>query len=296
LQLRENPQPATRQAISGWPEEIYTLQPLSFNSKTASFQSLGEAHGILPNPRKEEKTVRIAQSAIPTFRVLIVDRDSMGSDLLANALARDSNCEAAAIQSTQLIPALSSSQIDLVVIGADLNSKSSSGFDLAHRVCCAYPHIGIVILLNQTTPESVIDAFRSGARGVFSRQQPMSEFLDCVAHVRRGSIWAGRSETDSLLGAFKNIPSPSLVTAPDSPTLTARELQVVQCAAKGKTNRAIASELGLSEHTVKNYLFRAFDKLGVSSRVELLFYLTLRGHTFTATKPEVVSPDISIGA
>ncbi len=237
--------------------------------------------------------MRIAQNAIPAFRVLIVDRDSMGSDLLANALARDGMCEATAIQPTQLIHAISTSKVDLVVIGADLNSKPGSGFDLAHKVCCAYPNTGIVILLDQTTPESVINAFRSGARGVFSRQQPMTEFLECVMHVRKGFIWAGRTETDSLLGAFKNIPSPSLVTSPDSPTLTARELEVVQCAAKGKTNRAIANELGLSEHTVKNYLFRAFDKLGVSSRVELLFYLTLRGHTFSATKPEIVNPNLT---
>jgi hypothetical protein len=46
----------------------------------------------------------------------------------------------------------------------------------------------------------------------------------------------------------------------------------------------IASELNLSEHTVKNYLFRAFEKLGVSSRIELLFYLTMRGHTFDGAK------------
>jgi two-component system nitrate/nitrite response regulator NarL len=54
---------------------------------------------------------------------------------------------------------------------------------------------------------------------------------------------------------------------------------VVQCAATGKTNKVIAAELGLSEHTVKNYLFRSFEKIGVSNRVELLFYLTLRGHS-----------------
>ena len=78
--------------------------------------------------------MRIAENAVPTFRVLIVDRDSMGSDLLANALARDGKCEAAAIQSIHLISALSTSRVDLVVIGADLNSKSGSGFDLAHRV------------------------------------------------------------------------------------------------------------------------------------------------------------------
>jgi DNA-binding NarL/FixJ family response regulator len=68
--------------------------------------------------------------------------------------------------------------------------------------------------------------------------------------------------------------------AANATPLTDREFQVVQCAATGKTNRQIAQALHLSENTVKNYLFRVFEKLGVSSRVELLFYLTLRGHTF----------------
>jgi hypothetical protein len=45
--------------------------------------------------------------------------------------------------------------------------------------------------------------------------------------------------------------------------------------AKGYTNKVIGEKLGLSEHTVKNYLFRSFEKLGVSSRVELLFFLTM---------------------
>ena len=53
--------------------------------------------------------------------------------------------------------------------------------------------------------------------------------------------------------------------------LSKRELEVVRSLAEGLTNREIAEKLGLSQHTVKNYLFRVFDKLGVSSRVELLF-------------------------
>jgi DNA-binding NarL/FixJ family response regulator len=69
---------------------------------------------------------------------------------------------------------------------------------------------------------------------------------------------------------------------------------VVKCAARGKTNKSIAAELGLSEHTVKNYLFRAFEKLGVSSRVELLFYLTVSGHTFSATKEDDAETDLSV--
>lgn len=228
-----------------------------------------------------------------TFRVLIVDRDSMSSDLLANALVRECSCEAAAIHSDDLPHALSTSEIDLVVIGAEVTSKSGDGFELAECVSRAHPNTYILILLNQSSHQAVIQAFRSGARGVFSRQQPMAEFLDCVEHVRKGFIWAGKEETSSLLEALKSIPAPNPFTASDSPTLTARELEVVQYAAKGKTNRTIASELGLSEHTVKNYLFRAFEKLGVSSRVELLFYLTLRGHTFKAVKSDGSEADLT---
>jgi len=202
----------------------------------------------------------------------------MGSDLLANALVRNGLWEANAIDANELMPMLSRNIVDLVVIGADVASNQGSGFDLAFKMCQSFPAIPILILLNFTSHSSVIDAFRSGARGVFTRQQSMSEFLDCVEHVRKGYVWARKQEADVLLQALRSIPAPSIAIEMNSPALTSRELEVVQCAAKGQTNKAIANELGLSEHTVKNYLFRAFEKLGVSSRVELLFYLTTRDH------------------
>jgi two-component system, NarL family, nitrate/nitrite response regulator NarL len=228
----------------------------------------------------------------PAFRVLIVDRDSMSSDLLANALAREKKtCHASAVQSVDLLRILATNHIDLVIIGADVHLQTGNGFDLAHTVGRAHPNVLIVMLLNQSTHDSVINAFRSGARGVFSREQPMANFLECVDHVRKGFIWAGGQEAKFLLEAFRSIPAPNPDTSSNGPALTARELQVVQYAAKAKTNKAIACELGLSEHTVKNYLFRAFEKLGVSSRVELLFYLTMRGHTFGATQAEIPESD-----
>jgi two-component system nitrate/nitrite response regulator NarL len=54
--------------------------------------------------------------------------------------------------------------------------------------------------------------------------------------------------------------------------LTSREEQVVALVTDGLSNRNVANELGLSEHTVKKYLFRIFEKLGISSRVGLVLY------------------------
>jgi two-component system, NarL family, nitrate/nitrite response regulator NarL len=260
-------------------------------SSNSVYDPAAKVRWISAKSPRRENVVRIARQGSVAGRVLIVDRDSMSGDLLANALVRDTGYEAAVVQAPELLGALAASDADLVVIGAEVNLKSGTGFDLAQSVALAHPNIAIVMLLTRANHASVINAFRSGARGVFSRQQSMSEFLDCVEHVSKGFIWAGRSETDFLLSAVRNIPSPSVLTAIDSPRLTARELEVVQYASIGKTNKMIAGELGLSEHTVKNYLFRAFEKLGVSSRIELLFYLTVRGHTLNAAKSEDAAPE-----
>jgi DNA-binding NarL/FixJ family response regulator len=54
--------------------------------------------------------------------------------------------------------------------------------------------------------------------------------------------------------------------------LTKREQELVPLVANGLTNREISTQLGVSEHTIKNHLFRIYEKLGISSRVELILY------------------------
>jgi DNA-binding CsgD family transcriptional regulator len=74
--------------------------------------------------------------------------------------------------------------------------------------------------------------------------------------------------------------------------LSKRELEVVQCLAQGLTNREIAEKMGLSQHTVKNYLFRVFDKLGVSSRIELLFMTLSQGNDSNEAMLQEVSKNV----
>jgi two-component system nitrate/nitrite response regulator NarL len=223
-----------------------------------------------------------------SFLVLIVDRDEMSSDLLATRLSREGDIQASSVQSSDLLGRLEDGKVQMVVIGADINHNTKTGFDLANAVRRAHPAVPIVVLLNHSTYDAVVNAFRCGARGIFSRKQPVTELLECVEHVRKGLIWAGAREAAFLLDAFSSLPSPDMSVVNDNSPLTMRELQVVKCAARGKTNKVIACELGLSEHTVKNYLCRAFEKLGVSNRVELLFCLTQRGHALGEGSPECI--------
>ena len=240
-------------------------------------------------PSQDEKIVKILPEQDRVFKVLIVDRDSMTSDLLVLALSSDERYAAASVPGSRLMGVVSRGDVGLVIIGAELNSGPGDGLQLAGALYRARPETKILILLDDVSGEAVLNAFRAGARGVFSRRQPKSEFLDCGEHVRKGLIWAGREETNHLLEAVKLIPKPNPVSDSDLPMLTARELEVVRYAARGKTNKTIASEMGLSEHTVKNYLFRAFAKIGVSSRVELLFHLANRANAFDVTMADYQS-------
>jgi two-component system nitrate/nitrite response regulator NarL len=218
----------------------------------------------------------------PTHRVLVLDRDPMSSHLLATSLARDPRFEACVVTPSGLMAAINAREMNLLIISEDSLTKPRRGIELAFAVHRARPDVAIVILVDSPARESVIGAFRSGARAVFSRSQTMTEFLECLETVSQGKIWAGRAEAGFLLEALKSIPAPSNSLRIGSAPLTTRESEVIQRAARGKTNKRIAVDLGLSEHTVKNYLCRAFEKLGVSSRVELLFYLTTSGHNLDA--------------
>ena len=241
------------------------LSPDNASSETPKSPVRADAaeNGAGPDPSSE-------------FGIFIVDRDSMSSHLLATTLCRDRNFRASAVQPIDLLGRLEFEHADMVIIDAEVNQNSLHAFELTRAVKRAHPHVLIVMLLNYSTRDSVLNAFRNGAQGIFSRQHPITKLLECVEHVRRGYIWAAEQETTILLEAIRSIPSLNLVPTSAASQLTYREQQVVQAAARGKTNKVIAGELGLSEHTVKNYLFRAFEKLGVSNRVELLFYLTLR--------------------
>jgi DNA-binding NarL/FixJ family response regulator len=240
---------------------------------------------------ERERVLQIAPQEMTSRKALVVGRDALTGGLLADALIRNAGLDAVVTSPSELLRALGRGGVALVTISADINSDAGSGFDLAASVYRKCPKTPIIILVDKLSYDLTIEAFRSGARGVFEQRESMSEFAHCVEHVKNGYIWAGKTGTDFLMEAFVRMPAPCGAVNNNLSVLTTRELQVVKHAARGKTNKAIASELYLSEHTVKNYMFRAFEKLHVSSRVELLFYLAARGHPFCMSEIELTAEE-----
>jgi len=80
-----------------------------------------------------------------------------------------------------------------------------------------------------------------------------------------------------LLDALSEVPTLWVVNSNGRALLTPREEQVVALVADGLPNRAVAAELGHSEHTIKKYLLHIFDKVGISSQVELVLYAMSHG-------------------
>ena len=130
-----------------------------------------------------------------------------------------------------------------------------------------------MLLLRDPEPHLIVDAFRAGAKGVFCFSRSEFKLLcKCVTQVHAGQIWASSSDLGHVMEAFSQLAPLRVVNASGMKLLSKREEDVVRLVAEGFSNKGIASGLNLSEHTVKNYLFTIFDKLGVSSRVEVALY------------------------
>ncbi|MFC0432840.1 response regulator transcription factor [Kutzneria buriramensis] len=168
----------------------------------------------------------------------------------------------------ELLHAVQRHQPDAVI--ADIRmppTHRTEGIVAAHRIRAAFPHIGVVILSQHADEQYVFDLFQHGTNGLaYLLKERVGELDELVRAVRE--VVAGRSVVDPsivevLLGAHRR--------AVGSPLrdLTARELEVLRHMAEGRTNKAIAEALTLSESTVEKHVNATFAKLGLTAETQL---------------------------
>ncbi len=129
------------------------------------------------------------------------------------------------------------------------------------------------MLLQNSKPERVVNAFRDGARGIFYRSHSLKSLSKCIQTVHKGQIWASNEDLEHLIKALSHLRPLHLSNSHGLPLLTRREEDVVRLVADGLKNREIAERLKVKEHSIRNYIYRIFEKLGVSTRVELILYV-----------------------
>lgn len=210
-------------------------------------------------------------------RVLAADSTSMTTQLLVEALGRDAQFQMteAPSNASAILALVTTKKPHIAVISAQL--EQTGGFELVREIRLQSPATRVIVLLDCSERTTVTEAFRAGARGVFCRTEPFRLLAKCIQCVANGQVWASSSELHFVLEALTDPAIPGSLNF-NSGVLSARETDVVRCVTEGLTNREIAQRLTLTEHTVKNYLFRIFDKLGVSSRVEVVLYAFRNGN------------------
>jgi DNA-binding NarL/FixJ family response regulator len=209
-----------------------------------------------------------------TAHILVGDSTPMQCELLARVLKaeRDFQIVAIASDSAQILRYLSDLKPSIAVVSADLQDGPGTGLKVLAEAHTKRLGTRCILLLDLSDRRWVIAAFRNGARGVFFRAQPLDLLPKCIRIVHQGQIWANTRELNYVLEALAGAGALHLFDANGKSMLTQREAEVVRLVAEGLTNREIAGKLQLSDHTVKNYIFRIFDKTGVSSRVGLVLY------------------------
>jgi DNA-binding NarL/FixJ family response regulator len=226
--------------------------------------------------------------------VLVAEANQMGSQLMAEAFRgqeRRMQVEVVSADSTSVVKALEKKQPQVAIISARLQDGPLAGLRVVQELRAAQQQIRTVLLLDSQERELIIECFRAGARGVFCRSKPFEALCKCIQVVSQGQIWADTAELEYVLEGLAETTRMPVVGNAGPVRLSKRETEVIALVADGLTNREIAQQLGLSTHTVRNYLFRIFDKIGVSNRVLLVMYYNhrlLHSHAQTQSGPSLV--------
>jgi len=205
--------------------------------------------------------------------VLVSEATRMYCDVLSMALyaLQDRyHVVGVASKTTEILKVLQEMHPQIVIISNNLEDGPFAGIRILPAIRRISPGTRILALMGASNRELIIEAFRCGADGVFCRKSPFELLWKSLEAIAQGEIWANGAEIRYVLDEFMKVPKPRAVNSAVAKRMTKREADVARAAVEGLSNREIARTLGLSEHTVKNYLFKIFDKLGVSNRVELV--------------------------
>ena len=150
------------------------------------------------------------------------------------------------------------------VVLMDINLPGMSGVDCVAQLKAQMPGLRVLMLTTYEDSHLIFNSLRAGASGYLLKNKSPAELLNAIQQVHEGGAPMSMRIARKVVAFFNQLPPPT----PESEQLSEREAQVLAALAKGQLYKEIASQLEISENTVRTYVKRIYDKLHVHTRTE----------------------------
>lgn len=200
------------------------------------------------------------------LRLLVVDDHEVVRQGLVALLDRRENFQVVAEAGTvaESIEMAQRYQPDLVVM--DVRLPDGSGIEACRDIRAEHPATRVVMLTSYPDEEAVLSAIVAGASGYLLKQVRARDLVAALEAVGRGKSLLDPAVTEKVLDRVRRIATSAYTD--ELAQLTAQEQKILLLVAEGKTNKEIASEVFLSDKTVKNYVSSILSKLNLQRRAQ----------------------------
>jgi DNA-binding NarL/FixJ family response regulator len=205
-------------------------------------------------------------SDVRQLRLLVVDDHEVVRQGLVALLDRRDRFQVVAEAGTveEALEATRRFHPDLVVM--DVRLPDGSGIEACREIRAEFPTTRVVMLTSYPDEEAVLSAIIAGASGYLLKQIRARDLVSALESVGRGESLLDPAVTEKVLDRVRRIASGTYQD--ELAQLTAQEQKILMLVAEGKTNKEIASEVFLSDKTVKNYVSSILSKLNLERRAQ----------------------------
>jgi two-component system, NarL family, nitrate/nitrite response regulator NarL len=205
-------------------------------------------------------------------RILIADDDPIVREILRNMLSANNEFSVAgeARNGEETVRLARELKPDLLLL--DLLMPNLLGLEALKEMTTSDSLVRTLVLSASVTKQQVLQALQLGARGVV-RKDALGELVAAIRAVLDGQYWLDGKIVPNVVQLLNELAASTRSAAPRNDFgLTPRELEIVELVTEGCGNREIAGRLTISEETVKRHLTHIFDKVGMSTRLELALF------------------------
>ena len=198
---------------------------------------------------------------VQPVRIAVIENDPLRFVGLCALLGPDRGLE---LISTTIAEFGGHQNVDVVLLGG---RGRPDLFEVISSLKKLHPGARIIVMGSGIDEETILKAIAAGAKGYVDEAAAAAEFVQSIQTVRHGSVWAPRRVLSLFIERATS--SPGRVFPAGRASFTAREQEVLEMVAIGRSNKEIAAPLAIAERTVKAHVAKLMRKVGVQNRIAL---------------------------